>query len=117
MQREVLRFETSVRPIQKRVLEDVIIPLSKPIKLKNGEITDSVLLKKGDNIVLCTSVVNKSKDIWGLDAHVFRPERWLDLKNGTDPSRKSIIEERTKGFPMFSNILTFMGGARGCIGT
>ncbi|CAN8104061.1 unnamed protein product [Discula destructiva] len=48
-------------------------------------------------------VVNRDRDIFGHDAHIFRPERWID----NDP--KDISRMRT-------NMFTFGAGARNCIG-
>ena len=55
------------------------------------------------------SSFNRNKTIFGEDAHEFRPERWLE---------KEIDKEShlAKGFTVWSPILSFLGGPRGCIG-
>ena len=52
--------------------------------------------------------MNLATDIWGEDAAVFKPERWLS------PMPDSI--EEMKGFTVYSHLLTFLGGSRACIG-
>jgi cytochrome P450 len=51
-------------------------------------------------------LVNRSKELWGDDAHTFRPERWIDG-----------VPESVKSMPgPWSNMLTFIGGPHACIG-
>lgn len=59
------------------------------------------LIPKGTHLVLCPSVCNKSKRIWGADAEEFVPERWEKL-DGEAASPYSIM--------------TFLAGPRQCIG-
>ncbi|OJA10006.1 hypothetical protein AZE42_12056, partial [Rhizopogon vesiculosus] len=48
-----------------------------------------------------------NKDLWGEDAHEFNPERWLD---GTAK------EKKTTPLGVYSNLMTFSGGVRACLG-
>ena len=80
-------------------------------------------MKKGDSIILPIRGLNVSKDIWGKDADEFKsvysvivisphmliifhsPERWENLP------------EVAKNMPgVWGHVMTFIGGARGCIG-
>ena len=47
--------------------------------------------------------MNRSSQIWGSDAHLFRPERWLD-GNG------KLVSKSAFEFPVFN------GGPRSCLG-
>ncbi|KAJ3478664.1 hypothetical protein NLI96_g9603 [Meripilus lineatus] len=51
---------------------------------------------------------NRNKAIWGEDALEWKPERWLSPLPGT------IAEARIPG--VYSNLMTFIGGGRSCIG-
>jgi len=57
--------------------------LSEPVTLKDGTQADFVEVHKGATIFVAISAVNLSKKIWGPDADVFRPERWLE-KEGVE---------------------------------
>ena len=62
-------------------------------------------IRAGDQIVIPISSINQAEEIWGEDAPQFKPERWDDLP------------EAVYSIPgVWSNILTFSGGPRGCIG-
>lgn len=60
------------------VTKDEMIPLSKPIKLRNGQLTDHVFLKAGQSVILGLSAYNRSKELWGADAEIWNPHRFLD---------------------------------------
>jgi cytochrome P450 len=57
---------------------DDILPLSKPIMLPDGSVTDKIVIAKGTPVAVNEEVLNRSKALWGEDAWDFRPERWLD---------------------------------------
>ena len=52
--------------------------------------------------------INRSKRIWGEDADVFRPERWLTRSAETE--QRSLISKTAFEFPVFN------GGPRACLG-
>ncbi|KAL8974106.1 MAG: hypothetical protein Q9197_001648 [Variospora fuerteventurae] len=60
---------------------------------------------KGTKIVVSTSAVNHSKELWGPDASEFNPERWLG------PGKMN-----TGGASSNYAFLTFLHGPRSCIG-
>jgi cytochrome P450 len=59
--------------------------------------SDPVFVRKGDAIMYSVWSMHRRKDIWGLDASEFRPERW---------------EKRQVGW----EFLPFNGGPRICLG-
>lgn len=61
---EVLRQYPSVPLNQKYALNDDIWP-------------DGTHIKKGDYVLWCPYVQGRSEKVWGPDAKVFRPERWI----------------------------------------
>ncbi|KAL6305107.1 cytochrome P450 [Sparassis latifolia] len=103
--REVLRFHPVVPHNYRQSAKDDVIPLSKPITTLSGKVIDKVPIPKGMRVVLSIAAYNRDTDVWGKDAHVFNPERWLEVYGKRGPS-----------VGVVSNILTFGGGIRGCIG-
>lgn len=79
-----------------------VIPLSKPVKGKDGSMISSISVKKGDYLHIAILPFNHSTDIFGKDASVFRPERWLEED----------MAERVKGFAAHPPNLSFLGGPR-----
>ncbi|KAI8641273.1 cytochrome P450 [Parasitella parasitica] len=62
---EVLRHYPSVPLNQKYALNDDIWP-------------DGTQIRKGDYILWCPYAQGRSEKVWGADAKVFRPERWIN---------------------------------------
>jgi cytochrome P450 len=77
-----------------------------PFEMKQCEqatiMPDGTFLPKHTILIWCTWAMNRSRLIWGEDADIFRPERWLE--NG-DLVSKSAFE-----YPVFN------GGPRTCLG-
>ncbi|KAH9922092.1 cytochrome P450 [Fomitopsis serialis] len=103
--REVLRYHPAVPHNYRQAAKDDVIPLSKPIRTLSGKIVDEIPIPKGTRVTLSLAAYNREKDIWGEDAHVFNPERFLNFSGKRGP---------TVG--VFANILTFSGGIHACIG-
>ncbi|CEG71286.1 hypothetical protein RMATCC62417_07041 [Rhizopus microsporus] len=61
---EVLRHYPSVPLNQKYALNDDIWP-------------DGTRIKKGDYVLWCPYVQGRSEKVWGADAKLFKPERWI----------------------------------------
>ena len=87
------------------------IPLSEPIKGKNGEMITSLHVKKGQQIIIGIYTLNRSKAIYGDDADDYRPERWLEEDDKMDKNAESAMK-----FTTWSPLMTFLAGPRGCIG-
>ncbi|KAF9032835.1 cytochrome P450 [Hymenopellis radicata] len=85
--------------------EDDIVPLSAPIKTKNGDTVTSIFIAKGTVISIPIRGLNRSEEIWGADAKVFNPERWL----AEDVLSKNAMQEHR-------HLLTFIDGPRTCLG-
>jgi len=103
--RETLRLHAPVPSTIRIATKEDVIPVSKPYTDVNGEERDGILVGKGDFILVPILAINRSKDIWGPDAHEFKPERWENLP------------EAVTNIPgVWGNMLTFLGGPRSCIG-
>ncbi|TLD30520.1 hypothetical protein PspLS_02442 [Pyricularia sp. CBS 133598] len=85
--REVLRLYSPAVATYREAAKDVTIC--------------GTVIPKGTHLVLCPSVCNKSKRIWGADADEFVPERWEKLEG-----------EAATPYSM----MTFLAGPRQCIG-
>jgi cytochrome P450 len=56
-------------------------------------------------------MINRSKELWGPDAHEWKPARWL--KHG----RSGAVPEAARSVPgVWGHVLTFIGGPKACIG-
>ncbi|KAA8644302.1 hypothetical protein EYZ11_008339 [Aspergillus tanneri] len=62
-------------------------------------------IPKGTLFLIVANVINHSKELWGADADVFNPDRWLG------PGRAN-----TGGASSNYAFLSFLHGPRGCIG-
>ncbi|TMW65598.1 hypothetical protein Poli38472_008240 [Pythium oligandrum] len=67
-------------------------------------ICGDVLIRKGQSVGLSIYAMARNPDVWGPDAAVFKPERWIDPKTG------EIIQVPTAQFFSFST------GPRSCLG-
>ncbi|RXW14179.1 hypothetical protein EST38_g11674, partial [Candolleomyces aberdarensis] len=94
--------------ISREAASDAILPFQKPIKSTEGESLDSIFVPKGSRIMCSLSKCNTDPDIWGPDAHEWKPERWLA------PLPNSVQEAHVPG--VYSHLMTFAGGSRACIG-
>ncbi|KAI6105296.1 cytochrome P450 [Pisolithus croceorrhizus] len=104
---EVLRLHPSVPEMLREAAEDDVIPLSEPVQTKSGEFVDSIVVERGTIFTLPVSCINRSQAIWGPDAKVFRPERWLEPDGITKKAQE------VKGH---RHLLSFGDGPRTCIG-
>ncbi|GLB37928.1 putative cytochrome p450 [Lyophyllum shimeji] len=103
--KETLRFHPVAINTFREAVRDDVLPLSKPIVTTSGEVVSEIPIPKGLGVMTSIHGYNRNKDIFGEDAHLFNPERWL---NGT--VKKSI------SVGVLGNLMTFSGGVRSCIG-
>ncbi|PPQ63062.1 hypothetical protein CVT24_005917 [Panaeolus cyanescens] len=103
--REVLRLFPAIASKIRVAMEDDVLPLSQPIKTKDGYMISRIPVRKGQIVNIPIMSLNRAKSIWGEDACEFKPERWL-----SPPKEASAIPG------LWGNILTFLGGPRSCIG-
>jgi len=105
--KEGLRFHPAAPQVLRMALQDEILPLSKPILTESGDMIDEVLVPKGTEIVISIAAYNRDKDLWGEDAHEFKPDRWLDGAMG---------DRKLPGIGVYSHLMTFFSGTRACLG-
>ncbi|KAI0368654.1 cytochrome P450 [Pilatotrama ljubarskyi] len=106
--RETLRLHSPVTFVGRETACDTILPFSTELRGVDGTLMTEVVVPKGTVILLNNQACNVSKALWGEDAHVWRPERWLQ------PLPREVEEARVPG--IYANLMTFSAGSYSCIG-
>ena len=106
-----LLFIYRVSRIAPQAIEDDVIPLSVPVRTKYGELVDRLTIAKGTLVAVSMESMNRSAAIWGEDAKVFRPSRWLEDAHG-----QSGIPAQAKEIQGHRHLLTFVDGPKTCLG-
>ncbi|KAK0480750.1 cytochrome P450, partial [Armillaria novae-zelandiae] len=91
----------------REVARDDVIPLSKPITLRDGSVVKEVPVSKGTTVYISIAGYNRNEDIFGEDTHSFKPERWLD---GAVPRKGAAA------VGVYGNLMSFGSGVRSCVG-
>ncbi|KAJ3758780.1 cytochrome P450 [Lentinula raphanica] len=104
--KELLRYHPVAIHMFRRADEDDVLPLSTPVTTTTGEILTELPVPKGTRTIISITAYNRNKQLFGEDAHVFNPYRWLE----PDHVKKGI------SLGPFANLATFSGGIRSCIG-
>lgn len=103
--KEILRVYAIATEVMRAPKKDDVLPLSKPIVGISGKVYNELHVPAGINITISPVAYNLNKDLWGLDAYEFIPERWLDMN-----------EKPELSIGVYNNLATFSGGPRSCIG-
>ncbi|TEB32645.1 cytochrome P450 [Coprinellus micaceus] len=106
--RETWRVYTPLPLIVKQVNQDTELPLSRSYPATNGALMTEIFVPRGTMFVLSLNACNRDYAIWGDDARVWKPERWLS------PLPDTVIAAKIPG--VFSHLMTFYGGQKACIG-
>ncbi|KAI8977839.1 cytochrome P450 [Trametes punicea] len=106
--RETLRVNVPAQLRLREAQADAALPLSKPVQGIDGSMMEFIFVPKGTLLFVAIQGSNISQDIWGPDAREWRPERWLE------PLPETVMDAKVPG--IFSNLMTFWGGGRSCIG-
>ncbi|KAF9002265.1 cytochrome P450 [Cyathus striatus] len=106
--RETLRLYPPVSQVTRVARQDIILPLHNPIKGIDGKDMSEIYVPKDTHVIVSIIASNRNPDIWGQDAHEWKPERWLS------PLPDSVKDAHIPG--VYSNLMTFLGGSRACIG-
>ena len=102
------------------------MPLSEPLRMRDGTMVSALPLPKGTRVVPDIRGCNRDTALWGHDAAVWRPERWLE------PLPPAVEEAHIPG--VYSHLyvlpllcmqdaghdgspcsMTFIGGGRACM--
>ncbi|KAG7441875.1 cytochrome P450 [Guyanagaster necrorhizus] len=105
--KETLRFHPISYNSPRMASRDDILPLSKPIATRSGKVLHELPIPKGTYVISSIAGYNRNKNVFGEDAHVFNPERWL---NG------DVKQNAKVSLGMYGNLFTFIGGPQSCMG-
>jgi cytochrome P450 len=105
---ETLRLHPAVIETVRQAGKDDIIPLSQPLTLADGTVTDQIFVEAGSIVSVPIAAVHRLRSLWGEDAHEFKPERWLNNGEGIGAGAKELQGHR--------HLLTFTNGPRTCLG-
>ncbi|KAH9917871.1 cytochrome P450 [Epithele typhae] len=106
--RETLRLYAPVPFLNRFAMEDTVVPLSKPVRTRDGKEISEIAVSKGTLAFVNFQACNMDPELWGPDAREWKPERWLA------PLPAALEEARIPG--VYAHLMTFSGGARSCIG-
>ncbi|CAK9785777.1 cytochrome P450 [Cutaneotrichosporon oleaginosum] len=101
--REILRMDSPVPAVGREPAAKTTLPLSRPVRGRDGKMMDSVVVDKGTEVVILVGNVNRDPAIWGPDSNEFNPDRYDRPPLASVPG-------------VYGNLLTFIGGPRNCIG-
>ncbi|RDB25056.1 Leukotriene-B4 omega-hydroxylase 3 [Hypsizygus marmoreus] len=104
--KESLRIHPVAITTFRQAVKDDVLPLSKPITTTSGEVITELPIPKGQKIITSINGYNRNKDIFGEDAHVFDPNRWLHAGGIKKAAPVGVL----------GNLMTFAAGIRSCIG-
>uniref|UniRef100_D8PU78 Cytochrome P450 n=1 Tax=Schizophyllum commune (strain H4-8 / FGSC 9210) TaxID=578458 RepID=D8PU78_SCHCM len=106
--KEVLRFYSPVPWVTRQAVRDDVVPLAKPFIDIHGNVCSEIRARKGQEFMLPIHSMHRSKEIWGEDADVFKPERWA-------PESSAAMLKNIPAI-FLSHVFTFLGGSHACIG-
>lgn len=106
--RETLRLVPPAIFRFRETREDVVLPLSEPVRGLDGTMMLEVPIPKDTTVFVGIYTSNTRKALWGEDAYEWRPERWLSRLPD------AVLDAKIPG--VYSNLMTFWGGGRACIG-
>ncbi|KAI0713775.1 cytochrome P450 [Earliella scabrosa] len=106
--RETLRLYAPVTVTVRRAAKDMALPVSNPIRGQDGSLMNEVPIPKGTFVIINCQGSNCNREWWGEDVYEWRPERWME------PLPPALEKARVPGIA--SNLMTFVGGPRSCIG-
>jgi cytochrome P450 len=86
------------------------VPNTLRVAVRDSKINGS-FVPKGTEIVISPWAINRSPKLWGPDAVVFNPDRWIDVDG------QGVKKPNNSGGTLSNyNQLTFLHGPRSCIG-
>nr|VWO98257.1 Putative tyrosine-protein kinase AmsA (EC (Amylovoran biosynthesis membrane-associated protein AmsA) [Ganoderma boninense] len=106
--RETLRMHAPLPITSRLAAKDMVLPLATPVRGNDGRVLHEIVVPEGTGVLVHYQGSNSAPELWGDDAHEWKPERWLA------PLPQALEDARIPG--VYSNLMTFSGGASSCIG-
>ncbi|KAF7370113.1 Cytochrome P450 [Mycena sanguinolenta] len=103
--KELLRVYPAAALRERVALRDDIIPLSEGIVTTAGQHITQIPIRKGDQVVLALASYQRLPSLWGDDADVFNPYRWIEGR-----------VHQGEAIGPYANLLSFFGGPHVCPG-
>ncbi|KAK7039113.1 hypothetical protein VNI00_010298 [Paramarasmius palmivorus] len=107
VKQEALRLHPIVHQLLRSPDVADTIPLQIPIESATGGNIPRLQVLPGQRIVIDITMYNRLKVVWGDDADTWNPSRFF---------RHSLTSSHAVTVGMTSNLLSFSGGSKGCIG-
>ncbi|KAI0002552.1 cytochrome P450 [Russula compacta] len=104
--KETVRFDTVVSHLFRVATRDEVIPLSGKVLCRSGSVIEELHVPRRTHIIISDVAYNRNKDIWGEDADVWRPSRWID----------GSIKSPGANVGVWTNLMSFGAGHRACLG-
>ncbi|KAG1879867.1 cytochrome P450 [Suillus subluteus] len=129
--RETLRLYPPFPHMARNVNKATTLPLQFPVRSSSEAELSSIVILENTVIVISILAANRNRTIWGDDANKWKPERWLSSPGrkdepGTDGTFDGVearssepalgVKDGVKYPGVYSNMMTFLGGSRSCIG-
>ncbi|KAG2153235.1 cytochrome P450 [Suillus clintonianus] len=135
--KETLRLYPSLPLMIRTATKATTLPLHFPARSRSGADTSVVTIPQGTHIIISILAANRHQEIWGADANDWRPERWLSSplaapsethgidtpvggEDAVSVSRRTApilgVQDGVRFPGVYSNMMTFLGGSRSCIG-
>lgn len=132
--RETLRLYPSLPHMVRNVLKATTLPLQFPVHSSSGAEISSIAVHEKSFVIISILAANRNRTIWGDDANEWKPERWLSSPEGKHGQGTDVpsgdVEVLSSKLPapilgvkdgirypgVYSNMMTFLGGSRSCIG-
>jgi len=83
--RETLRLYPPVSMVSRTTRQDVVLPLSTPIRGLDGREMHEIPIPNNTNVIVGIMAANRNPEIWGPDSYEWKPERWLQPLPDTVP--------------------------------
>ncbi|KAF4597348.1 cytochrome P450-dit2 [Pleurotus pulmonarius] len=106
--RETLRLYPPISYLSRTTRKDAVLPLQDPIRGIDGNTISEIHIPSNTNVIVGLRASNTNPQLWGADALEWKPERWLSQLPD------ALQEAHVPG--IYSNLMTFLGGGRACIG-
>ncbi|KAF4562584.1 hypothetical protein EYR36_003978 [Pleurotus pulmonarius] len=91
--KEALRFHPALHHAYRQAGRDDVLPLSTPLQASDGTVITELPVPKGLKIVASITGYNRNKLVFGEDADVFNPDRWLRPPDGKKQTVVGVLYE------------------------